>query len=82
MTVALAYLPRVEVDASSETLNKKIRNAELQKIPYMLVVGPREAEQDSVSVRSKAKGDQGVMTVAEFAKKARGEAASRAGAAL
>jgi len=72
---------RVEVDASSETLNKKIRNAELQKIPYMLVVGPREAEQDSVSVRSKTKGDQGVMTVAEFLKKARGEAASRVGAA-
>jgi len=72
---------RAEVDLSQERLNKKIRNAEIQKIPYMLVVGPREAEQDSVSVRSKAQGDQGVMTVAEFVKKARGEAASRVGAA-
>jgi len=73
---------RAEVDASSETLNKKIRNAELQKIPYMLVVGPREAAEGSVSVRSKAKGDQGVMAVAAFVKKARGEAASRVGAAV
>ncbi len=72
---------RAEIDVSSETLNKKIRNAELAKIPYMLVVGPREAEEASVSVRSKAKGDQGAMTVAAFVKKARAEAASRAGAA-
>jgi len=72
---------RAELDSSSETLNKKIRNAELAKVPYMLIVGPREAGEDSVSVRSKAKGDQGVMTVAEFAKKARAEAASRVGAA-
>ena len=72
---------RVEVDASSETLNKKIRNAELKKVPYMLVVGPREAANDSVSVRSKAEGDQGVMTVAEFAKKARREIVARVVAA-
>lgn len=72
---------RVELDASSETLNKKIRNAELKKVPYMLVVGPREAANDSVSVRSKAEGDQGVMTVAEFAKKARREIVARVVAA-
>lgn len=57
---------RVSIDGSSETLNKKIRNAEMQKIPYVLVLGGREAKQKSVSVRSKAKGDLGVMKVEEF----------------
>jgi len=71
---------RAETDVSSETLNKKIRNAELAKIPYMLIVGPREAAQDSVSVRSKAKGDEGVVTVAVFIERARAEAAARAAA--
>lgn len=57
---------RVSIDGASETLNKKIRNAELQKIPYVLVLGGREAQQKSVSVRSKTKGDLGVMKVEEF----------------
>ncbi|MFH0877039.1 MAG: threonine--tRNA ligase [Candidatus Omnitrophota bacterium] len=61
---------RVGLDASSETLNKKIRNAELQKIPYMLVIGGREAASGSVSVRSKAKGDLGVMKVGDFIERA------------
>ena len=54
---------------SSETLNKKIRNAELKKVPYVVVLGAREASARSVSVRSKAKGDLGVMSVDDFIEK-------------
>ena len=61
---------RVSVDDSSETLNKKIRNAELRKVPYVLVLGPREAAGRSVSVRSKTKGDLGVMKLEDFLAKA------------
>ena len=61
-----AKLVRASVDVSSETLNKKIRNAELKKVPYVVVLGAREASARSVSVRSKAKGDLGVMSVDDF----------------
>ena len=64
---------RVSVDASSDTLNKKIRNAELAKVPYCLVLGAREAEARSVSVRSKAKGDLGVMKLEEFIQRVKEE---------
>jgi threonyl-tRNA synthetase len=57
---------RVSVDASSETLNKKIRSAELARVPYALVVGNREAQAGAVSVRSKTKGDLGVMSAQDF----------------
>jgi threonyl-tRNA synthetase len=61
---------RASLDTSSETLNKKIRNAEIQKIPYCLVIGPREAASGSVAVRSKRDGDLGVMKIEEFLGKA------------
>jgi len=57
---------RVELDDRSEKVNLKIRNAQLQKIPYMLVVGDREAQNDSVSVRNRKHGDQGAQSVDEF----------------
>jgi threonyl-tRNA synthetase len=57
---------RVEVDAGSERMNKKIRNAQLQKIPYMLVVGDREAEEGMVAVRTRDEEDRGAMPLAEF----------------
>ena len=57
---------RVEVDGRSEKLGLKIREAQLAKVPYMLVVGGKEADAKSVAVRSRAKGDQGVMPVAAF----------------
>jgi len=56
----------VEMDASSEKVNAKIRDAQLQKIPYMLVVGDREAESGTVSVRNRRHGDQGAKPVEEF----------------
>ena len=65
-----AKLVRASIDMSSDTLNKRIRNAELKKVPYVLVLGAREAAARSVSVRSKAKGDLGVMGVDIFVEKA------------
>jgi threonyl-tRNA synthetase len=57
---------RAEVDSSSGRMQAKIRNAQLQKIPYMLVVGKREAEADSVAVRLRSGEDLGAKTVDEF----------------
>ncbi|HWG90460.1 MAG TPA: threonine--tRNA ligase [Candidatus Thermoplasmatota archaeon] len=58
---------RVEADDSDQTLQSKIREAELGKVPYMLVVGGKEAETGTVSVRSRVnKSDEGTKTVDEF----------------
>jgi threonyl-tRNA synthetase len=57
---------RVEVDTDDETVGYKIRQAETQKIPYMLVVGGREEEDGTVSVRSHADGQQDTVTVEAF----------------
>ncbi len=57
---------RVELDERSEKVNLKIRDAQLQKIPYMLVVGDREAQNGTVSVRNRKHGDQGAQTVDAF----------------
>ena len=57
---------RVEVDDRKEKVNLKIREAQLQKVPFMLVVGDREAQAGSVSVRNRKHGDQGVKPVDEF----------------
>ncbi len=55
-----------EVDARSEKIGFKIREARLAKLPYMLVVGGQEAENGTVSVRSRFAGDEGVKPIAEF----------------
>jgi threonyl-tRNA synthetase len=57
---------RVNLDDRSEKVNLKIREAQLQKIPYMLVVGGREAEAGQVAVRHRKRGDQGAIGVDEF----------------
>jgi threonyl-tRNA synthetase len=57
---------RVELDDRKEKVNLKIREAQLQKIPYMLVVGDREAQDGSVSVRNRKHGDLGAQKVEEF----------------
>ena len=57
---------RAEVDSRNERMNQKIRTAQLQKVPYMLVVGDREAEAGAVAVRSRDGGDLGAMPFAEF----------------
>ena len=58
---------RVEVDDRNETIGKKIRTAQLEKLPYMLVIGENEMNAGTVAVRSRKEGDLGVMSVAEFA---------------
>ena len=57
---------RASVDERSEKVNLKIREAQLQKIPYMLVVGDREQENGKVAVRNRKHGDQGAKTLPEF----------------
>ncbi len=57
---------RVEVDDRQEKIGFKIREAQLQKIPYMLVVGDREAAESAVSVRHRAEGDLGSQKIEEF----------------
>jgi threonyl-tRNA synthetase len=56
---------RVEVDDRSEKLGYKLREAQLEKVPYMLVVGDKDIENGTVSVRSRKEGDQGAMNVDE-----------------
>jgi len=58
---------RVEVDGGSDRMNKKIRNAQLQKIPYMLVIGDKEVEEGQVAVRTRDNVDHGAMSVKDFA---------------
>ncbi|MEK8024273.1 MAG: threonine--tRNA ligase [Candidatus Hydrogenedentota bacterium] len=60
---------RVEIDTGSEKIGKKIREAEMMKIPYMLVLGERDAEASTVSVRRHKEGDLGAMSIEEFLKK-------------
>jgi len=57
---------RVTIDDRSEKTGKKIRDAELQKIPYMLIVGEKEMDEQSVSVRQHGAGDLGVMSIDSF----------------
>ena len=68
---------RVEGDYRSEKLGYKIREAQMQKIPYMLVVGDKEAESGSVAVRTRAGGDEGVMSVEDFMAKCLYEIATK-----
>src|SRR3954451_23506226 len=57
---------RVEVDRRTESIGRKIREAELRKIPYMLVLGDREVESDTLSVRRHREGDLGALSLDEF----------------
>jgi threonyl-tRNA synthetase len=62
---------RVEANLKSEKIGAKIRNAQMQKTPFMLVLGDREMEQGMVAVRERTKGDIGVMSVNDFIEMAR-----------
>jgi threonyl-tRNA synthetase len=66
-TKLVSHNIRVDMDLRNETLDKKIRNAEINKIPYCLILGDREAKQGTISVRKKGIGDQGVVVLEEFA---------------
>lgn len=58
---------RVSVDARNEKIGKKIREGQMEKVPYMLVVGDRDMENGTVSPRHRAKGDLGAMPFEQFA---------------
>ena len=56
---------RAEVDDRTESVGRKIREAELRKVPYMLVVGDREQEERAVALRRHGDGDQGTLSIDE-----------------
>ena len=64
---------RIEVDDRSEKLGYKLREAQLEKVPYMLVIGDKDVEAGTVSVRSRKEGDKGAMNVDEFIKQIKDE---------
>ncbi len=68
---------RVELDTRSEKIGYKIREAQMQKIPYMLIVGQKEQEEGKVSVRSRGAGDEGQKSLAEFVEALKAEIASK-----
>ena len=69
---------RVEVDERSERMNAKIRDAQVQKVPYMLIMGDRDAEANQVSVRLRSQEDLGGMSIEAFIERAREDIAARA----
>lgn len=68
---------RAEADLRNEKIGFKIREAQMQKVPYMLVIGDKEAEQNVVAVRSRSEGDLGTMTFEAFVDRLNGEIASK-----
>ncbi len=68
---------RVEVDTRGESIGKKIREAQMQKVPYMLIVGKKEVAVNKVAVRSREKGDEGVRGVTEMAQELQEKMAAR-----
>ena len=68
---------RVRLDTSNESLGKRIRAAEMFKVPYILVLGEREAESGQVAVRQAKVGDQGAITLDTFVEKITTEINSR-----
>ena len=69
---------RVSVDTRSEKIGYKIREAQLHKIPYMLVIGEKEVESGTVSVRKRGEGDIGAMSIADFIDSAKTDVAEKA----
>jgi threonyl-tRNA synthetase len=68
---------RVELDERNEKIGYKIREAQVQKVPYMLVIGEKEVEEGTVSVRSRSEGDKGAMKIDEFIAKLQKEIAEK-----
>ena len=68
---------RVDLDERQEKIGYKIREAQLQKVPYMLVIGDREVAESTVSVRTRTGGDQGASTISDFVDATQREIASK-----
>lgn len=69
---------RCELDARGEKIGYKIREAQMEKVPYMLVVGEKEMENKTVSVRSRKEGDKGAVSLSDFISDIKAQIASRA----
>ena len=69
---------RVEIDGSNERISYKVRRGQVERVPYMLVVGDKEAESGQVAVRSRASGDLGPLPVEQFLDRIRQEVAAKA----
>ncbi|MCI8587331.1 MAG: threonine--tRNA ligase, partial [Clostridia bacterium] len=67
---------RIEIDERNEKIGYKIREAQLEKVPYMLVVGDKEVENQSIGVRSRKDGDIGTMSIDKFTEKIQEEVKS------
>ena len=57
---------RAEEDTRNETLGYKIRSWQMEKVPYMLIIGDKETEENVVAVRRRGEGDKGKMTLSDF----------------
>jgi threonyl-tRNA synthetase len=68
---------RIDIDLSSERMQRKIRDAQTMKIPYMLVIGDKEAQANSVALRLRSGKDLGAMPLEVFMDRIRKEAESR-----
>ncbi len=68
---------RVELNDRNEKMNAKIREFTLEKVPFVLVMGDKEAASESVSVRTRGKGDEGSVALSEFLERTKGLLASR-----
>lgn len=69
---------RVELDSRSDRMNAKIRDAQMQKVPYMLIVGDREEESENVSVRLRSEEDLGSMSLESLIERIQNEVRVRA----
>jgi threonyl-tRNA synthetase len=70
---------RVEIDDRNEKIGKKIRDTELMRVPYMLVVGEKEMNEGKVSIRRQGKGDLGSKSLEDFTAELKEEISSRKG---
>ncbi|MDD3072091.1 MAG: His/Gly/Thr/Pro-type tRNA ligase C-terminal domain-containing protein, partial [Candidatus Pacebacteria bacterium] len=68
---------RVEIDIENNTISKKIREAEMNKIPYILVIGEKEKKENSISVRKRTEGNKGEMSLNSFVEKIEEEIKSK-----
>ena len=68
---------RVELDSRNEKIGKKIREAQLEKVPYMLIIGDKEVEEGKVSVRHRKEGDKGAMGLDDFVELIKAEIKSK-----
>jgi len=69
---------RVEIDHAGDKIGAKVRRATIERIPYMLVVGEREAGSGQVAVRERSGADLGAMTLDAFVERLRGQVATKA----